>query len=61
MEGVFFMPRAKVEYVGGSSQLQTSAQFIADKLDARGNSALVVAPADGRSISFEGTGTTLIR
>jgi hypothetical protein len=61
MEGVFFMPLAKVEYVGGSSQLQTAAQFIADKLDARGNSALVVAPADGRSILFEGTGVTLIR
>lgn len=61
MEGVFFLPRAKVEYVGGSSQLQTAAQFIADKLDARGNSALIVAPADGRSISFAGTGTTLIR
>jgi hypothetical protein len=61
MEGVFFMPRAKVEYVGGSSQQQTAAQFIADKLDARGNSALVVAPADGKHIPFEGTGTVLIR
>jgi Flp pilus assembly protein TadG len=61
MEGVFFMPRAKVEYVGGSSQLQTAAQFIADKLDSRGSSALVVAPADGRSVLFEGTGVVLIR
>jgi hypothetical protein len=61
MEGVFFMPRATAEYRGGSSQQNTKAQWIADKLSAVGNSALVVAPADGRSVSFEGTGTTLIR
>ena len=61
MEGVFFMPRALAEYRGGSSQQNTKAQWIADKLSAVGNSALVVAPADGRSVSFEGTGTALIR
>jgi hypothetical protein len=61
MEGVFFMPRATADYVGGSAQTNTKAQWIADKLSAGGNSALVVAPADGRSVSFEGTGTALIR
>jgi hypothetical protein len=61
MEGVFFMPRATAEYRGGSGQQNTKAQWIADKLSAVGNSALLVAPADGRSVSFEGTGTALIR
>jgi Flp pilus assembly protein TadG len=61
MEGVFFMPRATAEYRGGSAQQNTKAQWIADKLSALGNSALVVAPADGRSVSFEGTGVVLIR
>jgi hypothetical protein len=61
MEGVFFIPRATAEYVGGSSQTNTKAQWIADKLSASGNSALVVAPADGRSVNFAGTGTALIR
>jgi hypothetical protein len=61
MEGVFFMPRATAEYRGGSGQQNTKAQWIADKLSAVGNSALFVAPADGRSVSFEGTGVVLIR
>jgi Flp pilus assembly protein TadG len=61
MEGVFFIPRSTAEYVGGSAQSNTKAQWIADKLYASGNSALVVAPADGRSIPFAGTGTALIR
>lgn len=52
MEGVFFVPIVKVEYAGQGSQQQTSAQFIADKLHARGQGELVVAPVFGRSVGF---------
>ena len=61
MEGVFFMPMAKAFYSGSSSQNQTDAQWIADKLEAAGNAVLRVTPAIGRSVSFEGVRTVLIR
>ena len=61
MEGVFFMPIAKAFYSGTSSQNQTEAQWIADKLEASGGAALVVTPSVGRSLSFGGPQTTLIR
>jgi len=61
MEGVFFMPIAKAFYSGTSSQNQTDAQWVADKLEASGGAALVVNPSVGRSLSFGGPQTTLIR
>jgi hypothetical protein len=52
MEGVFFVPIVTVEYAGQGSQQQTKAQFIADKLHARGQGELLVAPVFGRSVGF---------
>lgn len=49
LEGIFFVPRAMVEYAGQSSQIQVSAQFIAHRLWARGQGALVLQPEIGRS------------
>jgi hypothetical protein len=53
MEGVFFVPIVTVEYAGQGSQQQTSAQFIADRLHARGQGELIVAPVFGRSVGFQ--------
>lgn len=52
MEGVFFMPFATADYSGGSDQNQTAAQWIADKLVARGSGILTVAPDEGRQVFF---------
>ncbi len=52
MEGVFFMPRATAEYAGIGGQNQTQAQWIADKLVARGNGQLEILPAFGRAVEF---------
>jgi hypothetical protein len=52
MEGVFFVPIVSVEYAGKGTQKQTSAQFIADRLHARGQGQLVVAPVFGRAVGF---------
>lgn len=52
MSGVFFTPEALAEYAGNGSQIQTDAQFIADRLIARGNGALVIAPIFGHSVEF---------
>jgi hypothetical protein len=49
LEGIFFVPRATVEYAGQSSQIQVSAQFIAHRLWARGQGALILRPEIGRS------------
>jgi hypothetical protein len=49
LEGIFFVPWATVEYAGQSSQIQVSAQFIADRLWARGQGALVLKPEIGRA------------
>lgn len=62
MEGVFFVPIVTVEYAGQGEQKQTRAQFIADKLHARGQGLLVVAPVVGRAVDFDPTPRTeLIR
>lgn len=53
LEGIFFVPRAMVEYAGESSQIQVSAQFIAHRVWARGNGALVLQPEIGRSQPFD--------
>lgn len=45
MVGVFFIPRAKADYSGTSSQNQTKAQWIADKLEAHGQGVLRIQPA----------------
>jgi hypothetical protein len=62
MEGVFFVPIVTVEYAGQGEQQQTKAQFIADKLHARGQGLLVVAPLVGRAVDLTAVPrTTLIR
>jgi hypothetical protein len=62
MEGVFFVPIVTVEYAGQGEQQQTRAQFISDKLHARGQGLLVVAPIVGRAVDFTAVPrTTLIR
>lgn len=53
MEGVFFVPIVTAEYAGQGSQQQVSAQFIADRLVARGQGQLVVQPVVGRSVEFD--------
>lgn len=61
MEGVFFTPLATGDYSGTSGQNQTEAQWIADKLVARGQGTLVIQPAKDRGIAFGNPVTTLIR
>jgi len=61
MEGVFFMPFARVDYSGTSGQNQTNAQWIAHSLTARGGGNLVVRPAVDRSVPTGLLVTTLIR
>lgn len=62
MEGVFFVPIVTVEYAGQGSQLQVKAQFISDKLHARGQGELVVAPVAGRAVDLKSVpATELIR
>ena len=52
MSGVFFTPLALADYSGTGGQNQTDAQFIADRLVARGQGQLVVAPVFGHSVEF---------
>ena len=61
MEGVFFMPFARVDYSGSSGQNQTNAQWIAFALTARGGGNLVVRPAVDRAVPTGLLVTTLIR
>lgn len=62
MEGVFFVPIVTVEYAGQGSQQQASAQFVADRLHARGQGVLKVSPQFGRAVDFFGSvQSTLIR
>jgi hypothetical protein len=53
LEGIFFVPWATVEYAGESAQIQVSAQFIANRLWARGQGALVLKPEVDRSQPFD--------
>ncbi len=52
MEGAFFVPIVTVEYAGQGSQVQTAAQFIADKLHARGQGLLKVSPTAERAVGL---------
>ena len=62
MEGLFFSPLATADYSGTSGQNQTNAQWVADKLVARGQGTLVIAPSPNRGVIFGGTPPTeLIR
>jgi hypothetical protein len=62
MEGVFFTPLATADYSGTAGQNQTAAQFISDKLVARGSGQLVIRPVEGRAVEFPTIPhTTLIR
>lgn len=61
MEGIFFTPLATGDYSGTSGQNQTDAQWIADKLVARGQGTLVIRPAVDRGISLGNPITHLIR
>jgi hypothetical protein len=60
MEGVFFTPLALAEYSGTSNQNQTKAQWVADKLLARGQGLLVIQPEFGRAVLFPTTPRTLL-
>ena len=62
MEGVFFMPWATADYSGGSGQNQTEAQWVADRLVARGKGQLEIVPSFGRAVTFDlNPRTTLVR
>ena len=62
LEGIFFVPRATVEYAGQSSQIQVSAQFVSYRVWARGTGALVLQPEVGRAQPFTGNpASTLVR
>lgn len=45
MEGIFFTPLATGDYSGTSGHSQIDAQWIADKLVARGQGTLVIHPS----------------
>lgn len=61
MEGVFFTPLATGDYSGTSGQNQTDAQWIADKLVARGQGTLLIRPSVERGISLGNPAVNLIR
>lgn len=64
MEGVFFSPWATADYSGapGAGQNQTDAQWVADKLVARGNGVLRITPKFEFPVKVDGTPrTTIIR
>jgi hypothetical protein len=62
LEGVFFTPLATVIYAGTAGQNQTNAQFISNRLHARGQGTLTVSPSYGRAIEFPvAPESTLIR
>ena len=62
MEGLFFSPLATADYSGTSGQNQTNAQWVADKLVARGQGRLTIQPFAGRGVFFPGVPPTeLIR
>lgn len=61
MEGIFFTPLATGDYSGTSGQNQTDAQWIADKLVARGQGKLVIRPSVERGISLGNPIVNLIR
>lgn len=50
LEGIFFAPWGKIVYTGLGGQEQVDAQFIARKLEAKGNGLLVVKPDYNRAI-----------
>lgn len=52
MEGIFLHPLATGDYPGTSDQNQTDAQWIADKLIARGQGTLLIRPSVERGISL---------
>ena len=52
MDGVFFAPLATMEYSGNGSQKQVGAQYIVNQLHVSGQGELVLAPADGRGVTF---------
>jgi hypothetical protein len=60
MEGVFFVPIVTIEYAGQGEQQQTQAQFISDKLHARGQGLLVVAPVVGRAVDLGAVPRTVL-
>ncbi len=62
MEGLFFSPLATADYSGTSGQNQPTAQWVADKLTARGQGRLTIRPFASRGVFFPGVPPTeLIR
>lgn len=60
MSGVFFTPLALADYSGTSGQNHTDAQFIADKLVARGQGKLEVAPIFGHAVGIRPPPVTVL-
>ncbi len=52
LEGVFFVPWTRVEYVGQGEQEQVAAQFVSKSLHASGQGALYLQPRADRAVSF---------
>ncbi len=61
LEGAFFTPFAEAQYAGTGGQNQVRAQFIAQRLHARGQGTLVVSPEVGRAVEFPRMESALIR
>ena len=61
LEGVFFTPRATVEYSGNGVQLQVEAQFVTRKLKVRGQGVLIVRPSFESAVLIPADIVQLIR
>lgn len=61
LRGILFVPNATFDYDGQASQVQTNAQFWANKIEIGGQGTLVMAPDPTDSIARPELGTVLIR
>lgn len=61
LEGVFFMPNALFQFDGQAGLNQTKAQFIAKRLEAKGQGFLEMAPDPNRVVLFPLKAVRLIR
>lgn len=61
LRGILFVPNATFQYNGQASQVQTNAQFWANKLLITGQGTLVMAPDPNDSVARPEAATVLIR
>ncbi|HWL36275.1 MAG TPA: pilus assembly protein TadG-related protein [Frankiaceae bacterium] len=61
LRGILFVPNATFDYTGQAAQVQTNAQFWANKLEIGGQGTLVMAPDPNDSVARPESGTVLIR